>query len=137
MRFGNRRPFYGGEDVNTWIVFAHWLAIATIPSAVLGFIGLLISLIVKINPSQTEVSISGRPTAVFYRSRRHKVISGVCAAIAQRWRLPLQGVRIVTVILAVVIPGLVLLLYLWFWLAFPLEPPIESIYSNSLTYEVQ
>jgi phage shock protein C len=109
------------------MVFAHWFAIATIPSAGLGFIGLLISLILKINTSRTEVNISGRPTAVFYRSRHHKAISGVCAAISQRWRLPLQGVRIVTVILAVVIPGLVLLLYLWFWLAFPLEPPIESI----------
>jgi phage shock protein PspC (stress-responsive transcriptional regulator) len=119
-------PRWLGEII-TWMTFAPWLAIfVTIPSAVLSFIGLLISLMLKINTSRTEVNTSGRPTVAFYRSRRHKVISGVCAAIAQQRRLPLQAVRIVTVILAVVIPG-VLLLYLWFWLAFPLEPTIESI----------
>ncbi|QLE45382.1 PspC domain-containing protein (plasmid) [Nostoc sp. C052] len=125
-------PSWLGELV-TGMVFAHWLAIFTIPSAILGSIGLIISLIVKLNPSRTKVNISDKPTAVFYRSRRHKVISGVCAAMpsagfanAQRWKLPVQGVRIVTVALAVIIPGLVWLLYLWLWLALPLEPPIES-----------
>jgi phage shock protein C len=95
-------------------------------SAILGSIGLISSLIVKLNPSRTKVNTSGKTTIPFYRSRRHKVISGVCAAIAQRWKLPVQGVRIVTVALAVVIPGLVWLLYVWLWLALPLEPPIES-----------
>ena len=118
-------PSWLGELV-TGMVFAHWLAIFTIPSAILGSIGLIISLIVKLNPSRTKVNTSDKPTAVFYRSRRHKVISGVCAALAQRWKLPVQGVRIVTVALAVIIPGLVWLLYLWLWLALPLEPPIES-----------
>ncbi len=119
-------PSWLGQLV-TGMVFAHWLAIFTIPSAVLGSIGLIISLIVKVNPSRTKVNTSGRTTTPFYRSRRHKVISGLCAAIAQHWKLPVQGVRIVTVALAVVIPGLVWLLYLWLWLLFPLEPPIESI----------
>ncbi|MFW9260839.1 PspC domain-containing protein [Nostoc sp. CALU 546] len=114
-----------GELV-TGMFFAHWLAIFTIPSAILGSIGLISSLIVKLNPSRTKVNTSGKTTIPFYRSRRHKVISGVCAAIAQRWKLPVQGVRIVTVALAVVIPGLVWLLYVWLWLALPLEPPIES-----------
>ena len=108
-----------GEAISV-MLFAHWLAIVTIPSAVFGGIGLLISLILKFKTSRTEVSVSRRPTAVFYRSRSHKLIAGVCAAIAQQWSLPLQGVRIATAILAVIVPGfVVLLLYFWFWLAFP------------------
>jgi hypothetical protein len=55
------------------IAYLRHCGIATIPSAILGSIGLLISLILKFN-----------------------------------------------------IPGLVLLLYLWCWLAFPLELPIKS-----------
>lgn len=124
-------PSWLGELI-TGMVFAHWFAIITIPSAVLGSIGILISLIIKVKSSRTEVNISGIPTAAFYRSRRHKVIAGVCAAIAQRWNLPVQGVRIVTVILTVVGSGLVVLLYLWFWLAFPLEPAIKSDLAKSL-----
>ncbi len=79
------------------MVFAHWLAIVTIPSAVLGVIGLLISWVFKVKRRRSFSSI--------YRSRRHKVIAGVCAAIAQHWRLPIQVVRIVTVTLAIMIPG--------------------------------
>lgn len=118
-------PSWLGELV-TGMVFAHWLAIFTIPSAILGSIGLIGSLILKLNSSRTKVNTSDKPTVVFYRSRRHKVFSGVCAAIAQRWQLPIQGVRIFTVALAVVIPGIIWLLYLWLWLVLPLEPPIES-----------
>ncbi|MDB9511407.1 PspC domain-containing protein [Kamptonema animale CS-326] len=123
-------PSWLGELI-TGMVFAHWFAIITIPSAILGAIGMVISLILKVNPSRTKVNISGIPSAAFYRSRRHKVIAGVCSAIGQRWKVPIQGVRIVTVILAVVIPGLFLLVYIWFWLAFPLEPPIEPHLVNN------
>jgi phage shock protein PspC (stress-responsive transcriptional regulator) len=110
----------------TGMTFAHWLMIVTIPSAVLGAIGLLISLILKVNLSRTKGNISNIPTAIFYRSRRHKVIAGVCGAIAQKWNLPVQGVRIVMVILTVVTQELVLFLYLWFWIAFPLDSAIQS-----------
>ncbi|WP_009632075.1 PspC domain-containing protein [Synechocystis sp. PCC 7509] len=112
-------------DLVTRMAFMHWLAIISIPSAVLGAIGLVISLILTVKKSQTTVDIAGKQTAVFYRSRRHKVIAGICAAIAQQWNLPLQGVRIVTVIVAIVFSPSVLL-YVWSWLAFPLELPIES-----------
>lgn len=103
------------------MVFAHWLSILTIPSAVLGTIGILVSLIIKAKRLRIPENNLEQPTAVFYRSR-HKVVAGVCAAIAERSKLPIQGVRIVTVALAIIIPGLIWLLYLWFWLAFPLEP---------------
>ena len=114
------------RDIVTGMFFAHWLAIFTIPSAILGAVGLLLSLILKNNRSRPNATISGRPSAIFRRSRHHKVIAGLCAAISQRWALPIQAVRIVTVVLAIVVPGVVLSLYVWGWLAFPLESPIEA-----------
>jgi phage shock protein PspC (stress-responsive transcriptional regulator) len=117
-------PWLG--DVITFMTFANWGAIFTIPSGVLGFIELLTSLVLKANTLRTGVNTSGRPTATFYRSRRRKVIAGVCAAITQRWGLSLLGVRIAIVVLTIAITGIGLLLYLWLWLAFPLEPSAES-----------
>jgi phage shock protein PspC (stress-responsive transcriptional regulator) len=114
------------RDIVTGMFFAHWLAIVTIPSAILGVLGLLLSLTLKNKRSHTNATISGRPSAIFRRSRRHKVISGLCAAISQRWKLSILGVRIVTAILAIAVPGLVLSLYVWGWLAFPLESPTEA-----------
>ncbi|MBD2743029.1 PspC domain-containing protein [Coleofasciculus sp. FACHB-1120] len=116
-------PWLG--DVITFMTFAHWGAIFTIPSGVVGFVGLLISLILKRNRLRTGVNTPERPTATFYRSRRRKVVAGVCAAIAQRWGLSLLGVRVAIVVLSVVITGIGLPIYLWVWLAFPLEPSPE------------
>ncbi|MBD2048117.1 PspC domain-containing protein [Coleofasciculus sp. FACHB-64] len=116
-------PWLGG--VITLMTFAHLGAIITIPSGVLGFVGFLISLILKTNRLRTGVNTPERPTATFYRSRRRKVIAGVCAAIAQRWGLSLLGVRVAIVVLSVVITGIGLAIYLWVWLAFPLEPSPE------------
>jgi phage shock protein C len=103
-------------DVISGMAMSHWLAIFAIPSAVLGAIGLLFSWIVQQQRSRTT-----EPSTAFYRSRRHKVIAGVCSAIAQRWHQSLALVRIVAVVLAIVTPGFIFL-YLWCWLAFPLEP---------------
>jgi phage shock protein PspC (stress-responsive transcriptional regulator) len=105
-------------DVISGMFMAHWLAIFAIPSAILGAIGLLISLILKVKRSHTNTPII--PKIVFHRSR-HKVFAGVCYALSQLWNLPVMGVRIVTVILAIVIPGFIFL-YFWCWLAFPIEP---------------
>ncbi|MCP2727392.1 PspC domain-containing protein [Limnofasciculus baicalensis] len=97
---------------------AHWLAIFAIPSAILGAIGLLISLILKVKRSNANTPVM--PRTIFHRSR-HKVFAGVCYALSQLWNLPILGVRIVTVILAIVLPGFIFL-YFWCWLAFPIEP---------------
>jgi phage shock protein PspC (stress-responsive transcriptional regulator) len=102
------------ENWLTWLFFSHWLAIVTVPSGILGIIGLLIAL-------------RWRGEGI-YRSRRQKVIAGVCGAIARRTGLPVLGVRIVTVILVVILTVFGLLPYLWLWLAFPLEPPAEEAY---------
>jgi phage shock protein C len=103
-------------DVISGMVMSHWLAIFAIPSAALGAIGLLFSWIVQQQRSRTT-----EPSTTFYRSRRHKVIAGICSALAQRWHQPLPLLRIVTVVLAIVTPGFIFL-YLWCWLAFPIEP---------------
>jgi phage shock protein PspC (stress-responsive transcriptional regulator) len=112
-------------EVISGMFMAHWLAIFAIPSAILGAMGLLISLILKVKrclrraePSNANTPVM--PRTVFHRSR-HKVFAGVCYALSQLWNLPILGVRIVTVILAIVIPGFIFL-YFWCWLAFPIEP---------------
>ncbi|MFB8792241.1 MAG: PspC domain-containing protein [Potamolinea sp.] len=109
-------PWLG--DVISGMFMAHWLAIFAIPSAILGVIGLLMSLILKVKRSNANTPVM--PRTVFYRSR-HKVFAGVCYALSQLWNLPILGVRIVTVILAIVLPGFIFL-YFWCWLAFPIEP---------------
>ncbi|MBD2095264.1 PspC domain-containing protein [Trichocoleus sp. FACHB-591] len=110
----------------TGMTFAPWGLMLTIPSSVLGTFGLLISFVLKVTRPNQGIQTSPRPTAAFYRSHRHQVIAGVCTAIAQRWHLPLLGVRIATVALLVIMPMLGLPLYLWLWLAFPFEPAAES-----------
>ncbi|AKG21217.1 PspC domain-containing protein [Calothrix sp. 336/3] len=105
-------------DVISGMFMAHWLAIFAIPSAIFGAIGLLISLILKVKRSDVNTPVI--PRTIFYRSR-HKVFAGVCYALSQLWNLPIMGVRIITVILAIVIPGFIFL-YFWCWLAFPIEP---------------
>lgn len=109
-------------EVISGMFMAHWLAIFAIPSASLGAIGLLIALILKVKRSNANTP--AMPRTIFHRSR-HKVVAGVCYALAQRWNLPVLGVRIATVILAIVIPGFIFL-YFWCWLAFPIEPRFQQ-----------
>jgi len=120
IRFRCPSPVWLG-DVISGLAMSHWLAIFAIPSAILGAIGLLISGILQHQRSQIAGSTSGQSPAAFYRSRRQKAIAGVCSALAQRWHQPIQVIRIVTVVLAIVIPGFIFL-YFWCWLAFPIEP---------------
>ncbi|MGI8935707.1 MAG: hypothetical protein ACR2FS_16705 [Phormidesmis sp.] len=47
--------------------------------------------------------------------------------MAQRWSLPVLAVRTVAVVLLIVTSILALGLYFWCWIAFPLEPPTESV----------
>jgi phage shock protein C len=112
-------------DVISGMAMSHWLAIFTIPSSVLGAIGLLFSWIVQQQRSRTTGSTSGETPAAFYRSRRHKVIAGVCSALAQRWHQSLLVMRIVAVVLVIVTPGFIFM-YLWCWLAFPIEPQLPQ-----------
>jgi phage shock protein C len=117
VRFRCPSPVWLGDAISG-LAMSHWLAIFAIPSAVLGAIGLLISAILQHRRSKNTNATSG---PAFYRSRRHKVIAGVCSALAERWHQPTQVIRMITVVLAIVIPGFVFL-YFWCWLAFPIEP---------------
>ena len=116
VRFRCPSPVWLGDSISG-LAMSHWLAIFAIPSAVVGAIGLLFSWVLQHHKSRT----TGEPPAAFYRSRRHKVIAGVCSAIAQRWHQSLPLVRIVAVVLTIVTPGFIFM-YLWCWLAFPIEP---------------
>ena len=116
VRFSCPSPVWLGDAISG-LAMSHWLAIFAIPSAVLGAIGLLVSGILQYQRSQNTNATSG---PAFYRSRRHKVIAGVCSSVAERWHQSTQVIRIVTVVLAIVVPGF-LFLYLWAWLAFPME----------------
>ena len=120
IRFRCPSPVWLG-DVISGLAMSHWLAIFAIPSAILGAIGLLISGILQHQRSRNTGGTSGQSPAAFYRSRRQKIIAGICSALAQRWHQPIQVIRIVTVVLAIVIPGFIFL-YFWCWLAFPIEP---------------
>jgi phage shock protein C len=120
VRFRCPDPVWLGDAISG-LAMSHWLAIFAIPSAVVGAIGLLFSWILNHQQSRTTAGISGQPPATFYRSRRHKVIAGGCSALAQRWHQSLALVRIVAVVLTIVTPGFIFL-YLWCWLAFPIEP---------------
>jgi phage shock protein C len=124
VRFRYPSPVWLG-DVISGLAMAHWLAIFAIPSAILGAIGLLISGILQHRRSRNTDSTSGETPAAFYRSRRHPVIAGVCSALAQKWHQSPSLIRIVTVVLAIVIPGFIFL-YLWCWLAFPIEPRLQQ-----------
>lgn len=120
IRFRCPSPVWLG-DVISGLAMSHWLAIFAIPSAILGAIGLLNSAISQHQHSRKTGSPSEQFPEAFYRSRRHKIIAGICSALAQSWHQPIQIIRIVAVVLAIVIPGFPLL-YLWCWLAFPIEP---------------
>jgi len=124
VRFSCPSPVWLG-DVISGLAMAHWLAVLAIPSAILGVIGLLISGALQYKQSQDTDSTAGETPAAFYRSRRNKVIAGVCSALAQRWHQSLTVIRIVTVVLAIAIPGFIFL-YLWCWLAFPIEPRLQQ-----------
>lgn len=56
-----------------------------------------------------------------YRSRKNRMIAGVCGGIAERFGWDPTLVRIVFVA-SILLPGPQVLLYLLMWLVVPLEP---------------
>ncbi|NEO03896.1 MAG: PspC domain-containing protein [Moorea sp. SIO3I7] len=117
-----QQPWLG--NIISFMTFAYGFAIFTIPSAFVGTVGLVITLVKRFKKSEDQISGSTRNR--FTRSRRHKVIAGVCGAIAQRFRISVLAVRIVTVALSIAMPIIFLLLYFWIWLAFPLSSSTDN-----------
>lgn len=117
-----QQPWLG--DVITYMTFSHWLFFLTLPSASIGTLLLIIRLVQRFKRSDDE--ISEQPRNGFKRDRNHKIIAGVCGAIAQKLGISVLLVRIITVASTVIIPVVVLPMYLWTWLAFPLSSSVEN-----------
>ncbi len=56
-----------------------------------------------------------------YRSRRHRIIAGVCGGIAERLNVPPTVVRILAV-LSCALPGPQFLIYILMWILVPNAP---------------
>ena len=61
-----------------------------------------------------------------YRSRKDKVISGVCGGIAEYLEVDPVVVRLVWAILTVISMGMGILAYIVAWVIIPEEPGIKS-----------
>lgn len=95
------------------LIFGHWFTALTLPSAILGGLGLLGSISYRLkNPGSA---------AMFYRCRRRGLLGGVCAGLAVRSHLPPIAVRIMAVALLVIMNALTLVAYGWAWIAFPTQ----------------
>lgn len=62
-----------------------------------------------------------RPRRRLYRSRRHRIIAGVCGGIAEYLGWSPTRVRILT-LLSFLLPGPQIVIYLLVWVVVPSEP---------------
>jgi phage shock protein C len=62
-----------------------------------------------------------RPRRRLYRSRRHRVIAGVCGGIAEYLGWSPTRVRVLT-LLSFLLPGTQVILYILMWIFVPSEP---------------
>jgi phage shock protein PspC (stress-responsive transcriptional regulator) len=65
--------------------------------------------------------ISTRPRRSLYRSRRHRVIAGVCGGIADYLGWSPTRVRVLT-LLSFLLPGTQVIIYILMWIFVPNEP---------------
>ncbi len=56
-----------------------------------------------------------------YRSRKHRIIGGVCGGIAERYKMSPTTVRILA-LLSCVLPGPQFLVYILLWILIPKTP---------------
>lgn len=62
-----------------------------------------------------------RPRRRLYRSRRHRIIAGVCGGIAEYLGWSPTSVRILT-LLSFLLPGTQVVIYILMWIFVPSEP---------------
>lgn len=67
-----------------------------------------------------------QPRRRLYRSRRHRMIAGVCGGIADYFGLSPTAVRLLT-LLSFLLPGTQIIIYIIMWIVVPNEPR-ENIY---------
>lgn len=69
----------------------------------------------------TSWMIERPPVREWTRAREGRILGGVCRGLANRFGLPIAGVRLVF-LLSVLVGGWGLLVYVALWIAMPLEP---------------
>ncbi|WP_283139687.1 PspC domain-containing protein [Rhizohabitans arisaemae] len=62
-----------------------------------------------------------------HRSRKHRIIAGVCGGVAERYRMRPTTVRLLA-LLSCIIPGPQFVIYLIMWLVIPKAPKRAARY---------
>lgn len=70
--------------------------------------------------SRNDRSTTDRPRRL-YRSRRHRIIAGVCGGIAEYLGWSPTRVRVLT-LLSFLLPGTQIIIYILIWIFVPNEP---------------
>jgi phage shock protein PspC (stress-responsive transcriptional regulator) len=78
------------------------------------------------------VEPGGPLTRTWYRSRRGKVIAGVCAGLAQQFGISVTVVRIAFLLGTLVGGGMGIVLYLVLWVAMPYAPAAAETRDEAL-----
>ncbi len=71
--------------------------------------------------------LNGSLVRPWYRSRRGKMIAGVCAGLAQQFGLPVTALRLAAIILTLLGAGWGIIVYVALWVIMPYRPTrVES-----------
>jgi phage shock protein C len=73
---------------------------------------------------------SGNETKVLVRSRKGRMVAGVCAGLADYFGMDVTLVRVIVAVIAIITGGLGLLAYLAAWAIIPDEGEKTSIADN-------
>jgi phage shock protein PspC (stress-responsive transcriptional regulator) len=111
-----------------FVANASLFAVVTIPSSFFGLLGLLAALNKRLQELERSSHNQHQTVSKFYRSRR-RLIAGICGTFAKRSKSSVWAVRITIIALSIIFPSIFPLLYLWLWLAFPLEPISNKTHS--------
>ncbi|GGK78804.1 PspC family transcriptional regulator [Sphaerisporangium melleum] len=68
-----------------------------------------------------------------YRSRKHKIIAGVCGGLADKWGVPPTLVRLLF-ILSCILPGPQFVIYIIMWAIVPKAPSAHDQWSSTAHY---
>jgi phage shock protein PspC (stress-responsive transcriptional regulator) len=71
--------------------------------------------------SRNDQRTADRPRRRLYRSRRHRVIAGVCGGLAEYLGWSPTRVRVLT-LLSFLLPGTQVIIYILLWIFVPNEP---------------
>ncbi len=76
---------------------------------------------------------SGNATKVLVRSRKGRMVAGVCAGLAEYFGMDVTLVRVIVAVIAVITGGAGVLAYLAAWAIIPEEGEKNSIAENLVT----